>query len=585
MMVLAPLVALGSVELGLRLTGYGVPTEFFLKTDDGKFLVSNPRYCWQFFDPNIATRPHPLLMPAVKQPGVRRIFVLGESAAEGAPDPDFGFSRVLEVMLKDRHPDQRFEVVNAAVRGINSHVIALIMRECARYEPDLFLIYMGNNEIIGLYSPEPGRFNFSKWPTLIQVRQWARRMRVGQLLMSAAIHFGPKTKPTQDMEYFRRVRLAADDPDREPVHENFERNLNAICDMAGRTPVALCSMCVNLRDCPPINSMRRRDLTLADKTRWEKARAAGTAAQVQHRFEEALRFFDEAAAIDDHYAELRFRRAQCLLELGQPEKARQEFIAARDWDALQFRADNRINAILRKTAANRAQNGVFFCDVEQALAASPSSLAGAPGAPYFIDANHFTFDGNWMAARAQLPVVERALGIEAPASAPLSRAECAARLGLTLRDECNLAEAFLDAINAPPFLDQIDHDLKVRQTREAWDRAVHQLDIAGAAPIIDAYRKATAGQPSDWRIRVRFGEFLADLKDHRGAADQYAELAKIYPYSAAFQIRCAQELAYLGRSAEAAAHIETAARLDPGIPAVREAQSWAKKALTISSPQ
>ena len=44
-----------------------------------------------------------------------RIFVLGESAAQGIPDPSSSFARIAEVMLRDWYPDRRFEVINTAM--------------------------------------------------------------------------------------------------------------------------------------------------------------------------------------------------------------------------------------------------------------------------------------------------------------------------------------------------------------------------------------------------------------------------------------------------------------------------------------
>jgi hypothetical protein len=37
----------------------------------------------------------------------------------------------------------QFEVMNAAMRGINSHVIRVVAQECAKHEVDVFIIYMG----------------------------------------------------------------------------------------------------------------------------------------------------------------------------------------------------------------------------------------------------------------------------------------------------------------------------------------------------------------------------------------------------------------------------------------------------------
>ncbi len=58
-----------------------------------------------------------------KPQGTYRIFVLGESAAMGDPDPAYAFSRYLEVMLRLRYPSMKFEVVNTGSVAINSHVL------------------------------------------------------------------------------------------------------------------------------------------------------------------------------------------------------------------------------------------------------------------------------------------------------------------------------------------------------------------------------------------------------------------------------------------------------------------------------
>jgi len=78
-----------------------------------------------------------------------RIFVFGESAAYGDPEPDFGLPRMLQAMLSLRHPGVRFEVVNAAMTAINSHAILPIARDCAGADGDIWVIYMGNNEVVG----------------------------------------------------------------------------------------------------------------------------------------------------------------------------------------------------------------------------------------------------------------------------------------------------------------------------------------------------------------------------------------------------------------------------------------------------
>lgn len=79
--------------------------------------------------------------------------MLGSSAAYGDPEPAYGFCRQLEVLLNEHAAGTSFEVVNAAVTAMNSHVARRITKDRAVHEPDLFIVFMGNNEVIGPYGP------------------------------------------------------------------------------------------------------------------------------------------------------------------------------------------------------------------------------------------------------------------------------------------------------------------------------------------------------------------------------------------------------------------------------------------------
>jgi hypothetical protein len=146
-----PLVFFGMMELVLRLVGFGYPTGFFLTShrDGQKVLVQNNQFGWRFFGAAMARIPEPVCLPQVKEPNTVRIVVFGESAALGDPQPRFGVPRMLEAMLELRYPGTHFEVVNAAIVAINSNVILPIARDCAGAGADIWVIYMGNNEVVG----------------------------------------------------------------------------------------------------------------------------------------------------------------------------------------------------------------------------------------------------------------------------------------------------------------------------------------------------------------------------------------------------------------------------------------------------
>src|ERR1041384_6100353 len=94
----APVIFFGLVELILRLTGFGYPTAFLLPYTDGgrRLLVQNNRFGYRFFGAPMSRLPAPCSIPETKSPDTIRVFVFGESAAFGDPQPRFGLPRMLE---------------------------------------------------------------------------------------------------------------------------------------------------------------------------------------------------------------------------------------------------------------------------------------------------------------------------------------------------------------------------------------------------------------------------------------------------------------------------------------------------------
>src|SRR5262249_25907290 len=162
----------------------------------------------------------PVVMQANKPPGAYRVFILGESAALGDPKPAYGAGRYLQTLLRERFPGVDFEVVNVAMTAINSHAILPIARECSRQEGDFWIIYMGNNEMVGPF----GAMSVfgSRAPPLAFVRLSlaVQRTRLGQLLMSTVRKLQGKSKPGdtwRGMSMFTQNQVAPHDPRRTVV--------------------------------------------------------------------------------------------------------------------------------------------------------------------------------------------------------------------------------------------------------------------------------------------------------------------------------------------------------------------------------
>jgi len=75
--------------------GKGFSTRFLFEGQAGGMavLTDNFKFGRWFFPAAQARDCAPFSIPVVKSPGTCRIFILGESAAMGDPEPAFGFSR------------------------------------------------------------------------------------------------------------------------------------------------------------------------------------------------------------------------------------------------------------------------------------------------------------------------------------------------------------------------------------------------------------------------------------------------------------------------------------------------------------
>ena len=100
----------------------------------------------------------------------------------GDPEPAFGLPRVLEALLELRFSDQEFEVINTAMTAVNSHVVLPIAWDCRVLDADAWVIYMGNNEVVGPYGAGTvfGGRAMPLW--LIRCGLALHRTRTGQLL-------------------------------------------------------------------------------------------------------------------------------------------------------------------------------------------------------------------------------------------------------------------------------------------------------------------------------------------------------------------------------------------------------------------
>lgn len=528
-------------------------------------LTDNQAYGHRFFPPGLVRYPRPFTMPAVKPPGTLRIFVLGESAAMGDPDPKFGLSRMLLVLLRERFPNRRFEVVNVAMTAINSHVILPIAQDCAAQQGDLWIIYMGNNEMVGPFGSTSVFGTRAPPLPLVRASLLLKTTRLGQLL-DAGLHFirrGHQPLPEWGgMEMMADLKVSHDAPAVAAVYRHFERNLTDVLavGVGAHVPMLLCTVATNIKDCAPFGSLHRASLPAADLAEWQAAYDAGVALQKSGSLTQASAAFERAARIDGDFADLAFRRAECDHLLGQDTEAASFFRRARDDDALQFRADSRINRMIRQAAAAFADRRVSLVDAEGLFATnSPHGLAGAE---YFYEHVHLNPEGNYLLARSLAEQAAKALSLDTPGQW-VSEPECLRLLGLTDWSRYDALQIILDRVQAPPFTHQLNHARQVENLNEQLAR--YRLARKPAEVRLEARQvsEAVARQPEDADLRSIRAVLLAAEGDNPGAEAQWREAIALLPQAVEPHLKLAQLLRQLGRLPEAEKQWREVLRLDP----------------------
>jgi len=473
----------------------------------------------------MARTPAPIFLPQIKPPDTVRIFVFGESAAFGDPEPRFGLPRLLQAMLELRYPGTRFEVVNAAMTAINSNVILPIARDCAGAGGDIWVIYMGNNEVVGPFGA--GTVFGSRTPPLPLIRAdlALKATRTGQLLDTLRQKMQkppPEKSEWGGMEMFLNQQVRRDDPRMNAVYEHFEKNLADIISVGQRNGVGIVvsTVAVNLKDCAPFASARQDGSSESAGTKWERLYQQGIQAQAAGKTQEAAGWFRAAAQIDDAVAELCFRQAGCALTLGETAGAQRYFLAARDLDTLRFRCDSRLNDLIRRTVSHRASKQVLLADAERVFA--EQSPDGLPGANFFYDHVHLNFDGNYLLARTLATQVEKLLAGKVVARAAAnpswpSEADCARRLAWSGRDEqAALLDMFV-RLSDPPFTGQLNHVAQMQNLKAALEKLAPATRPAGIIAARKICETAVAEAPDDPLLREQLAVLEQSSGDLSGA--------------------------------------------------------------------
>jgi len=532
-----PLFLLAIVEVSLRIAGAGYDPHFFKKVEIGgqTYYRGNDDFGRRFFPRSLVRIPEPIKVPAAKGADTYRIFIFGESAAMGEPRSNFGAASFLDVLLSERFPHAKFEIINTSMTAINSHAILPIARETADHQGDLWIIYMGNNEMVGPFGAATvfGVRAPSVW--LVRASIALQRLRLVQLVLDLGqkFHKNKDSGSWHGMEMFMHSQVAPADPHKQKVYQNFKSNLEGILD-AGKNSgakIILSTMAVNLKDCPPFGSLSTNSLPESSRGKFVELCRNGAAAEAQGNFPEAQLDYQQAAELLPDAAEPRFQLATSLMHLTNSVAARTHFQSAVDDDTLPFRSDSSINATIRNAAHRFSPDTVTLCDAAEILAKNQPN--GIPGEEIFYEHVHFNPNGNYQLARAWAELVEKQL----PANLKndtrpewMSQAECEQLVGLTDWNRVSTLDMILRRVSNPPFSGQSGNAQQVARVKREIDNLQQRLTSEAATNAQEVYLRALRRAPENYRLHENYAEFLEATHQLPLAIAERKKVCELVPF-------------------------------------------------------
>lgn len=564
-LVAAPALLLASSEVLLRVAGFGEPAGFAVPDETPGFLRSNPRFASLYFPAGFDLRPLNFRFRRSKPANTVRIVVLGESAAQGVPAPQFGFAPQLRALLRSRYPGREFEVLNTGIVAVNSHVIYRIARQLKELSPDFVVIYMGNNEVVGPYGP--GCAYLSEMPPLwvIRLSMAVKASRIGQLANRAAALLAGGKHPAAEwggMQMFVNSTVVADDPRLQAVYRNFEANLRAIVgeaeDAGART--ILCTVASNIRDSAPFVSVHGRELSAAELSAWSSAYDRGRREWLLGESARATKDLLEAERIDPRHADTEFMLGRLDLDRGDTEEGRRRLIAAEHWDALRFRPDPAVNEAIRRVARS-AGGTVSLLDVAGLLGSDPGSSAPPAGGESFVEHVHLSLEGNYRLARSVAgPIAEALDATGAEARAWIGPQDCAEAVGYTPHERYPYLESVGAIVQHPPFTHQLTYpEDQARLLAELSAAAPLERDPAALGRARSALRSAMARDPVNPDLPRIAQRVDADLGDPAAALSDLRLAESLQPRDFTLATDEAVLLMRLGRTDEARARLQDTA--------------------------
>jgi len=323
-----PLVFLCFIEILLRLFNYGFDPSLFIKDPDQQgYMMMNPTASYKFFSTSAnATQGNRERFSILNAKNTFRIFVIGESTTAGYPYMHNGsFHRWLQYRLMHQYPNLNFEVINVSLTAVNSYTVLDFAKQIVNYEPDLVLVYTGHNEYygaLGIGSTSQIKGNSTWIKLVIKLRELKLVQLSDRIIEAAAKLFGKRIDKRENLmkRMVTKQQIAYQSADFNRGIAQFSSNMNELCQLLSEKhiPTVISTLVSNEKDLKPFISTGK-------------------------------------FSAQNHYT-----NGKKLYANGNFKAAKTDFVLAKEYDQLRFRAPETFNQIIGKLC--KQYPGIYLAD-------------------------------------------------------------------------------------------------------------------------------------------------------------------------------------------------------------------------------
>lgn len=491
-----PLVLLCFIEIMLRLFNYGFDPSLFIKDPDQEgYMMMNPTASYKFFSTSAnATQGNRERFSIVKSKNTYRIFVIGESTTAGYPYMHNGsFHRWLQYRLMHQYPDLNFEVVNVSLTAVNSYTVLDFAKQIVNYQPDMVLVYTGHNEYygaLGIGSTSQIKGNSTWIKLVIKLRELKLVQLSDRIIEAIAKRSGKRIDKRENLmkRMVTKQQIAYQSADFNRGIAQFNSNMDELCQLLSKKhiPTVISTLVSNEKDLKPFISTGKFS------------------------------------------AQKQYENGEKLYVNGDFKAAKTNFVLAKEYDQLRFRAPEAFNQIIKKLC--RQYPGIYLADTRALF--EKNEVSGIIGKETILEHVHPNLLGYAIMSESFYQQINNRNLIPAKKQSEMSFAQLLANMPVTKVDSLYGAYQIMMLRSGWPFNEPItatynrgnstDEQLAgaLAVDRITWRAAMDELyktamatgDKHKALKVTEAVLLENPYQTSYHTYAGRLGFELADLK-------------------------------------------------------------------------